>query len=92
MKDAKEPEKSVPDSPGHEREWLDCIRSRTQPSCSVDYHHKVNVPIILGTLSLKLGRPIQFDPKTEKIVGDPEAAALCVPEYRTPWKFPTQYL
>jgi len=51
MKDAQEPEKSVPDSPGQEREWLDCIRSRKQPSCNVFYHHKVNVPIVLGTLS-----------------------------------------
>ena len=92
MKDAKEPEKSVPDSPGHEREWLDCVRSRTQPSCNVFYHHKVNVPIVLGNLSLKLGRSIQLDPVTEKIVGDDKAAAMAVPEYRQPWKFPTQYL
>ena len=92
MKDAKEPKKSAPDSPGHEREWIDCIRSRKQPICNVDYHHKVNVPIVLGNLSLKLGRSIQFDPATEKIVGDQEAAALSVPQYRHPWKFPEQYL
>ena len=54
------------------------------------YHHKVNVPIVLGNLSLKMGRSIQFDPETETIVGDPEAAA--VPEYRAPWKFPEEYL
>lgn len=92
MKDAREPEKLVPDSLGHEREWLDCIRSRTQPSCNVFYHHKVNVPIVLGNLSLRLGRSIQFDPATEKIVGDKEAAVLSVPEYRAPWKFPKEYL
>ena len=92
MKDAKEPEKSVPDSPGQEREWLDCVRSRQQPSCSVFYHHKVNVPIVLGNLSLKLGRSIQLDPVTGRIVGDDEAAAASVPEYRAPWKFPAQYL
>jgi len=92
MKDAPEPEKAVPDSPGQEREWLDCIRSRKQPSCSPFYHHKVNVPIALGDLSLKLGRSIQYDPKADKIVGDDEAAALAVPEYRAPWKFPEQYI
>jgi predicted dehydrogenase len=92
MKGVKEPEKSVPDSPGHEREWLNCIRSRTQPSCNVFYHHKVNVPIVLGNLSLRLGRSIQFDPATEKIVGDQDAAALSVPEYRAPWRFPKEYL
>jgi len=92
MKGAKVPKKSVPDSPGHEREWLDCIRTRTQPSCNVFYHHQVNVPIVLGNLSLRLGRSIRLDPSTEKIVGDPDAAAASVPEYRSPWKFPKQYL
>ncbi len=92
MKDAKDPPPSVPDSPGQEREWLDCVKSRQQPSCNVFYHHKVNVPIVLGNLSLKLGRSIHIDPKTEWIVGDDEAAKLSIPEYRAPWKFPRQYL
>lgn len=86
------PPKSIPSSPGHEREWLDCIKSRRQPSCSVFYHVKVDVPIVLSLLSYKLGRSIRFDPATEKIVGDPEAARLAVPQYRSPWKFPEQYL
>jgi len=92
MKDAQTPEKSLPPSPGHEREWLDCIRSRKQPSCNVSYHYKVDAALTLGNLALKLGRSIRFDPKTEQIVGDAEAAKLAVPEYRAPWKFPTQYL
>jgi hypothetical protein len=33
-----------------------------------------------------------IDPATEKIVGDPEAARRAIPEYRSPWKFPEQYL
>ena len=53
---------------------------------------KVDVPIVLSLLSLKLGRSIRFDPKTESIVGDPEAARLALPEYRAPWKFPKEYL
>ncbi len=92
MADAAEPEKSIPDSPGHEREWLDCIRTRQQPSCNVFYHHNVNVPIVLGNLSVKLGRSIQIDPKTSWIVGDEEAARLSIPEYREPWKFPREYI
>lgn len=86
------PPPSIPPSPGHEQEWLDCIRSRRQPSCSVFYHVRVDVPIVLSLLSLKLGRSIRFDPATETIVGDPEAAKLAVPEYRAPWKFPASYL
>lgn len=86
------PPRSIPPSPGHEREWLNCIKSREQPSCSVFYHVKVDVPIVLSLLSLKLGRSIRFDPKTEKILGDAEAAKLAVPTYRKPWKFPREYL
>lgn len=92
MKDKQPPPPSIPPSPGHEREWLDSIKSRQQPSCSVFYHVKVDVPIVLSVLSYRLGRSIQFDPKRERIVGDPEAARRAVPEYRSPWKFPMQYL
>lgn len=92
MKDLPEVPKSLAPSPGHEREWLDSIKSRQQPSCCVDYHLKIDVPLVLSLLSLKLGRSIRFDPATETITGDPEASKLAVPEYRAPWKFPTQYL
>ena len=86
------PSVSIPSSPGHEIEWLECIKSRTQPSCNPAYHARVDIPIQLSTLSLKLGRSIRFDPEKEKITGDQEALKLAVPEYRPPWKFPTEYL
>jgi predicted dehydrogenase len=92
MKDKVAPPKSIPPSPGHEREWLDCIKSRKQPSCNPTYHSRVDVPIVLSLLSLKLQRSIRFDPKTEKITGDSEAARMAIPHYRAPWKFPKQYL
>lgn len=86
------PEKSIAPSPGHEREWLNSIKTREQPTCSVFYHTKIDVPLVLSILSYKLGRSIQFDPTTEKIIGDPEAAKAAIPEYRAPWKFPAEYL
>lgn len=79
-------------SPGHEREWLDSIHSRRPPSCSPEYHVRVDVPIALSLLSLKLGRSIQFDPQRERILRDPEAARLAIPTYRRPWRFPAHYL
>lgn len=82
----------IPPSPGHELEWIECIKSRQQPSCTPDYHSRVNVPIVLSLLSLKLGRTIRIDPTTQRIIGDPEAAKLAVPQYRAPWKFPIKYL
>jgi len=86
------PPASLPPSPGHEREWLDCIKSREQPSCSAFYHVRVDIPVVLSLLSYRLGRTIRFDPERERIVGDKEAARLARPEYRDPWRFPEEYL
>lgn len=86
------PVETIPPSPGHEREWLDCIRSRQQPSCNPDYHVGIDMAIALGNLAYRLGRSVRFDPATERIVGDPEAAAMARPKYRAPWQFPAEYL
>jgi predicted dehydrogenase len=92
MNGMEAPPKSIPSSPGQELEWIDSIKTRKQPSCNPEYHIKVDAPIQLSTLSLKLGRSIRFDPESEQIVGDQEAAIKSIPEYRDPWEFPKEYL
>lgn len=92
LKDAKAPEKSIPSSPGHENEWIECVKNRKEPSVNAEYHCKIDVPICLANLSMQLGRSIRFDPAAEKIIGDEEASRLSVPEYRNPWKFPGKYV
>lgn len=92
LKDATPPPQSIPPSPGHEREWLDSIKSRQQPGCSVDYHYRIDLAITLAAVSYQTGRSVHFDPVKEKIVGDKHAARLARPVYRHPWKFPSEYL
>jgi hypothetical protein len=92
LEDATAPEKSIASSPGHEREWLDCIRSREQPSCNVNYHYRVDLALTLANLAYRLGRSVRFDPTTERILDDQEAIAFARPQYRDPWKFPAEYL
>ena len=92
MEGMETPPESIPSSPGHELEWIECIKSRKQPSCHPGYHVLVDVPITLSVLAMKLGRSIKFDPDKEQIIGDEEAARLAIPEYRPPWKFPAKYL
>jgi hypothetical protein len=82
----------IPSSPGHEFEWIECVKTRQEPSCSPDYHSRINLPLVVSLLSLKLGRSLRLDPETQQIIGDPEATRLSVPEYRAPWKFPAHYL
>ena len=92
LTDVSPPEEPIPPSPGHEREWLDCIISGKSPSCDPNYHYKIDAAINLANLSLQLGRSIRFDQATEQIVDDAEATKLATPEYRAPWRFPAEYL
>lgn len=92
LKDAAPPLESIAPSPGHERQWLDSIKSRIEPDCCVDYHYKVDMAITLASLSYVLGRSIRFDPVKERIMGDREAARRARPEYRRPWRFPAEYV
>ncbi len=48
---------------------------------------------VLSSETIDTGAQVyRFDPATEKILGDDEAARLARPAYRDPWKFPEEYL
>ncbi|MDH7601850.1 MAG: Gfo/Idh/MocA family oxidoreductase [Armatimonadota bacterium] len=89
LANAKEPEPSIPSSPGHEREFLNAVKTRVQPSCSFEYHVPLAVTLTLGHIALRTGRKIRWDPVNHKVIGDREAERLCYPNYRKPWQLPT---
>ena len=78
-----------PKAVNHYDEFVQCIKTRKQPSCNVAYHHYVNLACHLGNVALRAGRKIRWDNKAETIVGDPQAAALMTRNYRKPWTLPT---
>jgi hypothetical protein len=43
---------------------------------------------LLGMLSLKIGRSVEWDGQKERILGDPDANKLLRREYRKPWVYP----
>ena len=43
---------------------------------------------MLGMISYKLGRSLQWDGKKEKIIGDDKANKLLRRDYRKPWTYP----
>lgn len=43
---------------------------------------------LLGMLSLKLVRSVEWDGEKEQIVSDPKANKLLRRDYRGPWKYP----
>ncbi|WP_237228787.1 Gfo/Idh/MocA family protein [Rubinisphaera sp. JC750] len=71
--------------PDHGQAFVDAIRSRKQPSASIETGHHSSNPGHLMNIAWKTGRTIEWDAATEHIINDPEADALVTKEYREPW-------
>lgn len=88
LKDFKAPEPSIPSSPGHQKEFIDSIKTRKQPPCCFEYHVPMAIALNLAHISLYTGRKLHWDAKAGKVVGDAEADRMCTPRYRRPWTLP----
>jgi hypothetical protein len=65
--------------------YVDCILSREEPVDNLHSAVRSDVATHLSEISVRTGRPITWDPETEKIVGDAEAAKLATRAMRAPW-------
>ena len=73
-------------SPGHMRNFFDCIKSRGECAAPAEIAHRSITPGFLGYVSNATGRPLKWDAKGEKVVGDEEADKLLKSfSYRKPW-------
>ncbi|MHC4397119.1 MAG: Gfo/Idh/MocA family protein [Planctomycetota bacterium] len=72
-------------SPGHWRNFLDCVKTRTTTLAPCEVAHRSATPGHLGQIALRLGRKIRFDPDTEQILNDPTAAQMLSRPMRSPW-------
>ncbi len=83
------PEKTLPRSPGHHREWIDAIKSRKECSCRFAYGHRVTSVGNMGNIALKTGQRLEWDGQAERFTNSEAANAhLMRAEYRSPWAFP----
>ena len=73
-------------SPGHWRNHLDSIRSGEPTVAPVQASHHSAIPGHLGLISMRTGRKLHWDAKSEKIIGDVEASKLLSREYRAPYQ------
>jgi hypothetical protein len=73
-------------SPGHARNFLDCIKSRADTVCPVEAAVASDTLCHLADAATRFGRKLKFDFKTEKFTGD-EAVnqRLKARAMRKPW-------
>ncbi len=72
-------------SPGHQRNFIECVLSRQQPVAPAEVGHRTASVCHLNNIAMLVGRTLRWDPVAEQIVDDPEAAALLTPRMRSPW-------
>jgi predicted dehydrogenase len=71
--------------------WNDfthAIEQGKKPVCDVESGHLSTNMSLLGMLSYKLGRSVEWDGQRERCVGDDEANALLKRQYRGEWEYP----
>ncbi|MFO0809793.1 MAG: Gfo/Idh/MocA family oxidoreductase [Gemmataceae bacterium] len=72
----------------HMANWLACVKSRKAPICEPEIGHRSATVCHLCNIAIRTGRPIQWDPSTETIVGDKVASAMLTKEYRKGYELP----
>ncbi|MDD4872866.1 MAG: Gfo/Idh/MocA family oxidoreductase [Kiritimatiellae bacterium] len=82
----KKPEKTLPRSKGHHRDWLDACKGCTAASANFEYGAKLTELALLGILSLRTGKIIDWDAEAMKARGVPEADAIIMGDYRKGWE------
>lgn len=70
----------------HMRNFLDCVRSRSRPNCDVEEGHLSTVFAHLANIALATRSRIEWDARSERIVGNRRANELLHYRYRSPWQ------
>lgn len=77
---------SIPRSPGHQQNFVDAVKSRTQPESNLEYAREMTLPMHLGLISWRLGESLKWNPEKEEFIGNKEANKLLSRKARKAWK------
>jgi predicted dehydrogenase len=77
------PEKTIPRSPGHMKEWIDaCKGEGPAPGANFDFSGPLTEMVLLGNLAVRTGKTIDWDPYRMRCTNVPEANAYVRRRYR----------
>ena len=70
----------------HNRNFIDCVKSRQETICPVEMAIRCDAIPQLSNIAARTGRVIQWDPGKEEIVGDADAAKMLTRPSREKWR------
>jgi predicted dehydrogenase len=72
----------------HLRNFVDSVKSRAVPACSLETGHVSSALCHLGNIAYRLGRTVSVNPVSGMIHDDAAASQIARREYRAPWMLP----
>ena len=85
FKDFVAPKQTIPDSVGHHKEWVEACKSGAATTCNFDYAGALTEAVLLGNVSYRVGKPLEWDARNLKATKCPEAERYLRRHYRKPW-------
>jgi hypothetical protein len=87
MDSFQQPPKTLPRSPGNEREWLDaCKGGKTKPGGNFEFEGMVTETLLLGNVAARTGQRITWDRASLKANNSDFAQSMIRPERRSGWE------
>jgi predicted dehydrogenase len=81
------PAKTLPRSPGNEREWLDaCKGGGTKPGANFEFSGLVTQTLLLGNVASRLGQRIKWDRPSLAVTNSALAEKMVRPDRRSGWE------
>lgn len=72
----------------HTLNFLQCIKSRQQPNCTIEMGRNAALNAQLGNIAYKLGAKVFWNEKNNSFINDSKAGELVKAKYSAPWKLP----
>ncbi|NLH17500.1 MAG: Gfo/Idh/MocA family oxidoreductase [Phycisphaerae bacterium] len=89
MKEYKRPEKTLPRSPGHHRDWLNACKGGPKACSDFSYSARLAEMMLLGDVAIRTQMKIFWDGPNMKATNAPEAEAFIREQYREGWSLDT---
>ena len=86
FKDFKPPEQTDSQVPRPPAEWIHGCKTGEPTLCNFDYSGMLVEHNLLGTVALRVGKKLTWNPETMKAEGCPEADQYIRPAYRPGWE------
>ncbi|TFG97599.1 MAG: Gfo/Idh/MocA family oxidoreductase [Calditrichales bacterium] len=89
MKEYKQPEKTIPRSPGIHEEWVESIKKGVQATSNFEYASRLTETMMLGNIAIRMApqnQVLEWDGEKGEFTNLPDANQYLIREYANGWK------